>query len=492
VNRPSLLTPALLDTLAQVCAARSELVPEAAALKVIWEFQERQRSLADLITGAGFIRGITTTNRWIGHGASRALCIASPSKVITMTSRNGRPISLTNDVTQVRVYPRPLVERALDLALSKAGVVLPSYCAAVVVLEGESVGRAMPVGTTNVVLAEASVVLTQPGSYLLEPSVPGQPLKTGPEFETLPGRPELRVQLLLRDPAALFAMQRQRQWLFGLLIGAATLAAGAGLVSAQRAFRKQIRLTVLKDNFVSSVSHELRAPVASLRLMSESLETCKVADPVRQQEYFRLMSQECRRLSSLISNVLDFSRIEQGRKEYEFEPTDLHALVRDTVSVMQPNAEERHVRLALALAPASTLNGGSQPTLDGKAIQQALINLVDNALKHSPPQAAVTIGLEPDPEPGAPAGVCLWVEDSGPGIPAEEHQKIFDRFYRLGSELRRETQGIGIGLSIVKHIVDAHGGRVSVRSAPGQGSRFTVHLPREPIAVNPPHTRDVS
>jgi signal transduction histidine kinase len=492
VNRPSIMTPVLLDRVAQTCAARSELVSEAAALKTVWEFQERQRAFSDLITEAGLIRGITTTNHWIGQGASRALCICSPSKIFTHTSRNGKPFSITNEVTQVRIYPRFLVERALELALAKTGVTLPAYCTTAVSLEGETFGATLPTGMTNTLLAEASVRLTQPGSFLLEPPVQGQPLKTGPEFETLPSQPELRVRLILRDPAALFAMQRQRQWLFGLLIGAATLAAGAGLVSARRAFQKQLRLAALKDNFVSSVSHELRAPVASLRLMSESLETRKVADPARQQEYFRLMSQECRRLSSLISNVLDFSRIEQGRKDYEFEPTDLRALVRDTVSVMQPNAEERQVRLALLLPAAPNLNGGAQATLDGKAMQQALINLVDNALKHSPPRAVVTIGLESDPDSGTSGGVCLWVEDAGPGIPVEEQQKIFDRYYRLGSELRRETQGIGIGLSIVKHIVDAHGGRVSVRSAPGQGSRFTLHLPREPIAANPVHTHDVS
>jgi two-component system sensor histidine kinase SenX3 len=125
--------------------------------------------------------------------------------------------------------------------------------------------------------------------------------------------------------------------------------------------------------------------------------------------------------------------------------------------------------------------------LDGQAIQQALINLIDYALKHSAPGQTITVGLEALP-PGddketesngkKPQPVVnLYVEDHGPGIPPEEHEKIFERFYRLGSELRRETQGIGIGLSIVKHVVEAHGGRVLVRSAPGQGSRFTIELP---------------
>jgi signal transduction histidine kinase len=123
--------------------------------------------------------------------------------------------------------------------------------------------------------------------------------------------------------------------------------------------------------------------------------------------------------------------------------------------------------------------------LDGRALRQALVNLIDNAIKHSPTNADVTIGVEfgpacplqPAPVEPAPATLRLWVEDAGEGIPPEEHERIFDRFYRCGSELRRSTQGIGLGLAIVKYVTEAHGGKVTVRSAVGQGSRFTLELP---------------
>jgi signal transduction histidine kinase len=259
--------------------------------------------------------------------------------------------------------------------------------------------------------------------------------------------------------------------------------------------------------------------------MAESLERGKVSEAPKQHEYFHFIVQECRRLSSLIENVLDFSRIEQGRKQYDFEPTDLVALTQQTVKLMDTYAAERGVRLRFQLNESSTATSPQLSTLnpqltnyqlpaDGKALQQALVNLIDNALKHSPKGEMVTVGLELDPNIQHPTSniqhptfgteqparrithhvsrfthraphLQLWVEDHGDGIPASEHEKIFERFYRPGSELRRQTQGVGIGLSIVKHIVEAHGGRVLVRSAAGQGSRFTIELPLSPTTTKP-------
>ena len=159
-------------------------------------------------------------------------------------------------------------------------------------------------------------------------------------------------------------------------------------------------------------------------------------------------------------------------------------------------AAERQIRLAVEFKLPDEIRASLQPLLDGRAIQQALVNLIDNALKHSPTGATVTIGLSgptdhtdvlssprtPRPEtsdsrPQTANFLHLWVEDHGPGIPPADHERIFERFYRRGSELRRETQGVGLGLAIVKHIVEAHGGRVLVRSAVGEGSRFTLELP---------------
>jgi signal transduction histidine kinase len=334
---------------------------------------------------------------------------------------------------------------------------------------------------------------------------------------TKPGIGEnfLKVNIYLTSPATLYKLQTARTFWFGSLILFSASAALLGLLAAWRSFRRQLQLSEMKSNFVASVSHELRAPIASVRLMAESLERGKIAEPAKQNEYFRFIGQESRRLSSLIENVLDFSRIERGRKQYEFEPTDVIALAQKTVKLMEPYAAEKQIALKFEnnLQPAASSEAplakqetcSLQPMLDGRAIQQALVNLLDNAIKHSLSGQSVTVGLEavssvqssvfspeqrtssiqhphlnPTIQQSNNPSLRLFVEDQGEGIPAAEHEKIFERFYRLGSELRRETQGVGIGLSIVKHIVEAHGGRITVRSAPGKGSRFTIELPVKP------------
>jgi signal transduction histidine kinase len=313
----------------------------------------------------------------------------------------------------------------------------------------------------------------------------------------------LRLDVYLTSPDTLFKQQTARSFWFGSLIAASALVALVGLLKAWRSFHAQQHLSEMKSNFVSSVSHELRAPIASVRLLAESLEKGKIHEPAKQLEYFRFIGQECRRLSGLIQNVLDFSRIEQGRKEYEFEPADIRALVKETLGLMRTYADEKEVSLRFDQEHLPQLKQPLEVCVDGRAIQQALINLIDNAVKHSPRGAEVVVGIggrgdkEVRSERGAVRGkeqrrtdyedenedeedwACkIWVADKGPGIPVSEQGRIFERFYRVGSELRRKTQGVGIGLSIVKHVVEAHGGKVTVKSTPGEGSTFTIELPK--------------
>ncbi|MGZ4961305.1 MAG: sensor histidine kinase [Limisphaerales bacterium] len=289
----------------------------------------------------------------------------------------------------------------------------------------------------------------------------------------------LSVNVLLTNREALFKRQQARRNWFGTLIFISAVVAGSGLWRSWRTFHRQQQLNEMKSNFVSSVSHELRAPIASVRLLAEALDRGAVSEQPKQKEYFRFIVQECRRLTGLIENVLDFSRIEQGRKNYLFEETDLNALVEQTVKLMQPAAAERGVQLEIS-QPSTT---NQQLTCDGLAVQQALVNLIDNAIKHSPPGESIEVELNEVRRLNSEMrnSIAVSVTDHGAGIPAEDHDKIFERFYRRGSELRRETQGIGIGLTIVKHVAEAHGGRVLVESTVGKGSKFTIELPLNQI-----------
>ncbi|WAC20427.1 HAMP domain-containing sensor histidine kinase [Luteolibacter sp. SL250] len=276
----------------------------------------------------------------------------------------------------------------------------------------------------------------------------------------------LRIRVSAAKPELILsAARRQSQWITALLLCAVASSAG-GLFLISRAFSRERRLNALKSDFVASVSHELRAPIASIRLMADALEQGKINGETA-KEFHRLISKEGARLSTLIENVLDFARIEQNRKEWRFGESDLTGLVRETVSLMQPLAAEKDITLRTNV-PAEELSMRA----DAGALQQALVNLIDNAIKFSPAASTITVTLS-----AGEAGCRICISDNGPGIPKSEHLRIFEKFHRLGGELRRETQGTGIGLSLVKAIAEAHQGRVTLESAPGNGSTFILHLP---------------
>ena len=276
--------------------------------------------------------------RSIGHGAS------------TVRSRH-QPESGPRCGSCPNRWP----SRALVRALENSEVKLPAYLGLAAWLEGEPLNLPERWSPAPGHQFRAPRCWPRPTAAL---STLGKLLKApaGPEidWEGLPSRPRFVLQLYVADPALLFSSYRRHALLLAGLVAASAFAALIGVLASWRAFQRQLRLNELKSNFVSSVSHELRAPIASVRLMAESLERGKVPEAPKQQEYFRFIVQECRRLSSLIENVLDFSRIEQGRKQYDFEPTDLVALTQQTVKLMETYAAERGVKLRLFSLPDSS------------------------------------------------------------------------------------------------------------------------------------------
>jgi signal transduction histidine kinase len=488
LDEPSSLSPLLLDQLQTRIENDSSLAPRLRsrlqAAKLLYQGEERACEVGERLQQSGFTKfGSSQTNGWIDAIAGEWFCRSEPGRISQSHRREaGVLVPSTNDVFGVRIYPRALLEAMMARTIENRGIFVPEYFQVNLSIEdktlspwparfsdpGQRAGELRNLADSQAYVASISSTTKTDHKEMPDPDAIAAKAESN--------GPLVRVRVALTSPRLLFASQERRILMIGALILASSFAACVGVAAAYRSFRRQLRLNELKSNFVSSVSHELRAPIASVRLMAESLERGTVRDSKKQNEYFQFIVQECRRLSSLIENVLDFSRIEQGRKQFEFEPTDVLALARQTVKLMEPYATERKVALELQ----SDCKDCVQINADGKAIQQALINLIDNAIKHSPPGEMVRIGLDcpnADRRRERNSVIALWVEDRGQGIPAEEHEKIFERFYRLGSELRRQTQGVGIGLSIVKHVVEAHGGRVLVRSSVGQGSRFTIELP---------------
>ena len=252
-----------------------------------------------------------------------------------------------------------------------------------------------------------------------------------------------------------------------LILGALSLLLTTGIVLTHRNITREMALARLKSDFVSNVSHELRTPLSLIRLYAETLEMGRIASPEKCQEYYRIIRKESERLTALISNILDFSRIEAGRKEYDFRETDISELVRNTLESYRYQIEQNGFQFE------EKIDEDVPPLrVDREAIARSLLNLVNNALKYS--QHNKYIGINLYRSNGA---VKLEVIDHGIGIPHDEQTKIFEKFYRVGDPLVHTTKGSGLGLSLVRHIVRAHGGEVLVNSALGEGSKFTIVLP---------------
>ncbi len=279
--------------------------------------------------------------------------------------------------------------------------------------------------------------------------------------------PTLEVGIRFRgDSAEDLAATRSRQ-LFVIIIGLDLLMlTGAWLT--YRNVRRESELAKLKSDFVSNVSHELRTPLALIRMYAETLEMGRLSGEQKKQEYYATIVTETARLSRLVNNILNFSRLEAGRMPFTLRPSDLNAVVHNTVDVWRELLRTESVEVVVALDPDLPV-----VRIDDEAIGEALMNLIDNAVKYGGDKKFLKVATGADA-----AGVTVRVEDHGIGILRKDLSRIFEMFYRTQEHSGTNSRGSGVGLAIVRNIMAAHGGTVEVESTPGTGSTFTLRFPR--------------
>ena len=264
-------------------------------------------------------------------------------------------------------------------------------------------------------------------------------------------------------PEIVEARARPQRAMMAVLAGVMAL----GVFVVVRAAAREVRLAELKSNFVTSVSHDLKTPLALIQLFAETLELGRLKNTERAQEYYRIINSEARKLTRLINNLLDFSRIEAGLRRYNVAPVDLGTVTAHVLASL--DSQFRHHQFTVT----SRVTPHVPPVLiDAEAAEQAIENLLSNAMKYSREDRHILVEVDRTDGFGR-----VRVTDRGIGIAPRLQRKIFRKFYRIQTDAGSGPQGTGLGLAIVDHIVRALGGFVQVDSEPGRGSTFALNFP---------------
>jgi signal transduction histidine kinase len=265
----------------------------------------------------------------------------------------------------------------------------------------------------------------------------------------------------------------ERLMLGGVLLLGLGFAAAAGL-----GLRRQYKLAEARRTFVAAVSHELRTPLAHVNALSETLLLGRAESPEQAQRWLRAIHREGRRLSVLTENVLLHARGERRGIRAAPQWTDLAAVVHDAVGLVEPQAQARSARIVVVGTAVDCTVGGARGWVDASAVRQIVINFIENALKFGPDGQTVTVTLDIEHSPALDGEglLRLSVDDEGPGVPPADRDRIWQPFVRL-AEGGSAPAGTGLGLSVVRQLVEEHGGRWSVVDVPGRGTRFSVQLP---------------
>jgi two-component system, OmpR family, phosphate regulon sensor histidine kinase PhoR len=308
----------------------------------------------------------------------------------------------------------------------------------------------------NVVDAEGHIIYGRP--------LGREGLTLGRQFETTLYK--WRLNVMMTSAQDLAAAVARRRVLEMVLVGLSGLVVIAGSVVILVAAARERKLSNLKSDFVANVSHELKTPLSLVRMFGELLQSGRVENSVKRDEYLRIIISESERLAALIENVLDFAKVERGKAAYQFVEGSVTEVVSRAIEACRIRAEREGVTLEQDLPEAVPV-----VAIDERAVEIAVINLVDNALKYAADGKIVRVQvLNQD------GAVAIRVSDEGPGIADEEKRRIFERFVRGRSTRNQRIRGSGIGLALVKHIAESHGGKAWVEDGKQKGSTFVVTL----------------
>ncbi len=279
-----------------------------------------------------------------------------------------------------------------------------------------------------------------------------------------------RLRVAQRDAGNLASREEKQATVDLILISLAVLVIILGLGFLLWAMRRERRLNQLKSDFISNVSHELKTPLSIISMFGELLSMGRVKSAEQATEYAEIIRRESVRLSRLIDNVLDFAKIERGVDVYQFLPgQDLGDVVDRALEISAHRVDSAEMTLKVEIEPNLPT-----ATIDANAMTLAVLNLVDNAIKYAVDGKRLVVRVA-----RGSAGLVLEVRDFGEGVPFDEREQIFERFYRARGIRLKPIRGSGIGLALVRHIVEAHGGTITVMDAKGGGSLFRLAIPAD-------------
>jgi len=261
-----------------------------------------------------------------------------------------------------------------------------------------------------------------------------------------------------------------RDYLFGTLILALVATTVAGSIATLAVLYREARVAKLQTDFVNKVSHDLRTPLTSIRMFVETLQMGRIQDPERQKEALSIVAEETERLSGLINRLLDWARMESGRRSFNLVRQPVEPIVEAAIQAV--GAQTLHQQLELV---RDIPLGLPQVLADREALTEAVLDLLANAVKYTGPEKRIEVKAW-----ARGPTVYVSVTDNGPGIPQREQKRIFEKFYRSTDALERSIEGTGLGLAMAKHVVTRHGGNIEVASEVGQGATFTIALPAAP------------